>query len=246
MGESEPEGRGASPGEPSSASGDPPAGGTAPLVSSLTQLVDQLVAKPPGEPPSRWAWLNSPFVVTVVGGLIASVISLSWQHRNAVNEAEQKRQESLRAEKMRAMVSFADEFPASLHRLYRAKRQQLIIKKFRPETTRPSWTATRPVYLGKTYAQLRTEYDALDNAYVGGRMPESFIAISKGLFHDPALISKLDELNREQELLFNVKTIASDEDSMLLEGHHDRCNELYSQILTGMYRELSGSVRGNN
>src|SRR5687767_6439038 len=58
------------------------------LMHTLNDFVLKLAQPPPKPRESRLAWLNCPFVVTVLGGVIASMLTLTWQHRAAQRQRE--------------------------------------------------------------------------------------------------------------------------------------------------------------
>src|ERR1700728_3168411 len=109
------------------------------LFEAATKLVHKLAESKKENRPSWYAALNSPFMLTVIGGLALSWASNTWQR----NAAEYDRVRTLRAEqhdeKERAMLEFANEFPLAQYQFYEVMKQQMLVRSVAAKaTTQPS------------------------------------------------------------------------------------------------------------
>lgn len=100
------------------------------LESKIGAALDKLEPRAPS-PAKKGAiegWLSSPFVVTVVGGLLLSAITLRLQSNQENAREEEKRQQVLQDRKYEAMLAFTEGITDYLKKVKEVRQREFFIK----------------------------------------------------------------------------------------------------------------------
>lgn len=247
------------------------AGAHADLIRALNEFIAKL-NRP--EQKGRWAWLNGwmngPFVVTVLGGLIASLITLMYQQRAAERQKIREQEYALTtllmqrshdhySQRQRMLSAFANEFPQSLNRLYRTKKMWLELSgpvaeavpasgpaasgpaATGPAATGPAATGGRaPATQSATRAERLKEYRELNEKYMTSKIASALCAEAAATFDSGEVTEALKELNRSVDGIFYDATRLEE-----VEKFHDRANRQFEQVVAAMGGELRKDKSGN-
>jgi hypothetical protein len=234
---------------PAAGAVQPPAGesaaapalaGTVDLACLLNRLVLKL-SEPTAKPEKGILdWLNCPFVVTVIGGVLIALLTVVWQGCGSYLTAKRTTALERYGQKQRVLSSFANEYPAALGRLYHTKKKWLAaaaLGPHNPNREKAERAATRP--LAQEYSDARKAFDEVNEKYSGNKLGSALCAEAKATFDSKEVNEALQELINTSNQLFNLKDlqdIKKLEDQV--EALHLRANDQYEAVVVKMGEEL--------
>jgi hypothetical protein len=208
---------------------------TSALIAELHRLV-RSVNEPKAAPPSRFDWMSSKLFVTVVGGVILSTLTLTWQqiandHRferdRAIEAAAARYEQAVHVLKRKedAYRRFADEFRGAHSRLHRMVKRFLWLRANKDE--RPDHPA------GATFGEAYDEYKVLQDQYDAGTSFEGLLLDVRVAFQSPQVTDLGARMFAAMTAIMNEET---DESRMLVQ--HAIVNRCYDEILSAMVTEI--------
>jgi hypothetical protein len=199
--------------------------------------VEQLLAKllrdsPPNARESPiWKTLNSPLVLTLVGGLVVGSLTAQWQARLDERQRGREARAELRDRRHGLIASFATEIVASMEyaRAYRDRECWILENAMRPDARYDD---------GKLAAETRQVVESLREKYAARPTGDALCARIRGLF--PASGDIHAEANRLDGILDRFMLAQSRAELAGRYGDADRC---YQDLITLMELETAREAR---
>lgn len=176
-------------------------------------------------------WVNTPFFVTVIGGMVATVLTFGLQAiSQQAAQAEAARAEQLRRQqaavelRMSVLLSFTDKFPGSIGAEYEYIHTALWVgdtKNF--NKSHPS---------GRSYAEMWKRKEQLGDAKNLIRSPESFPPQISGSFTNQDVRSIVTELKSQMTELFEAGSEKALNESL------EKCSKNYLILVERMNLEI--------
>lgn len=179
----------------------------------------------------QWTFLNSPFIVTLLGGVLLSLISLSWQTIEKKAHLANEKISQAREIKKQIFYEYTHQIPASLYSLLKYKEREMWIR----ENQHKKEKARLKFYDGRNFVETRSIYEKELEAFYLKLSPFSTMAKVTAMFEDKAIGEKVKELRIVFDEMIRVK---SREDFLKL---YDKTNYIDGEIIPLMGRILHES-----
>lgn len=200
------------------------------LIVGLKDLVKSLHDRPRGR---RWlgAWLNTPIIVTCLGGIAVAWVTSGVQQRADTAAREREQIRVVRSTKLAVFKSFADDFPITHSRLYDLRCWFHWLREHKQPDGDP---ATNPAVhaTGKTYAQALQHWYELKAEYVTSRSFHSMIGQVQASFDDAAILKAAGALEASMTQLFYATEAENIRDL------NQQANDLYTSLVGLMADDL--------
>lgn len=206
------------------------------LARSIKDMVDR--SERATEPPSYFErWANSPFVVTLIGGVIIALTTTAWTilEQRRADRADERASvaERLRVQSERTydlmlstMLSFANEFPGAKERLYVCRYHYLWLMA----------NAESPdvifEYSGQPYSEVWKEYRRMRAELVLKPIASSFPPQIRARFSSPRMMSLADDLGKEINILAETGDVEKLNKALV------KMNGMYDSIIHAMEQEI--------
>lgn len=206
------------------------------LIGGLKDLVKSLNDRPPGR---RWlpAWLNTPIIVTCLGGIVVAWVTSVVQQRADTAAREREQIRSVQSAKLAAFTSFADDFPITHSRLYDLMYLYSWLKE--KEITNGDSTENPARHKsGRTYAEMYQHWFALKAEFVKSRSFHSLIGHVEAAFDDLTILSTTAELEATMAALFyatNEPTVCE---------LNEKANEQYTELVDLLSTDIRTGTTG--
>lgn len=160
----------------------------------LNQLIRQLNERfsKPSSPQKSWAVvLNSPFLVTVAGGMIITLLSLSLQQKTAENREKAARYQLVKERKHEMMVEFAHGMNQFLQQAPEVKTRQIFILKNKNDPERDNLKFKD----GRTWRETLEKYEVTLASLNLMKNPDCLCAQAAAVFEEPGLLGELSAMD---------------------------------------------------
>ena len=180
--------------------------------------------------------LNSPFVVTLIGGLIISLLGILLQHK--YNEFQKQVEFSRKL--ILIKINILEKFSRSIERyltLSHSNRKRAIYIKLWGRAKKENKDLNIIKYPdGKSYTETTIEYSKQRDYIYSNATPSTVCAISFSLFEDSLLKETIESLEKELE------TFCSTLDIKVLDKKLSRCVKLSNKAVRLMANEIKGDI----
>lgn len=168
--------------------------------------------------------VNSPFIVTFLGGLIASLITFSIQHNSAKHDAEALRVKQDYERREKVAYDFADEFPLTLNLADRFMTRQVWLQ----EHTNGVFDED-----GRSYSETRDYYETCLNAYLARRPAGSLCSQIAAEFRSA------DITFFANEVVTNISIMISATNKAQVRQGFQKCNDDYRELTKIVFNKLT-------
>jgi hypothetical protein len=170
-------------------------------------------------------FLNSTFVITLLGGVLAAAVSAAWQARSAHNAFQRVVLEHELQDRRIAAKEFADGFGGALYLFNDLLMRRLWLSSHYKERSH--------VYPdGRRYISERTVFETLESKVYSHPIPESLADRVAVTFSSPTLQSDV------HQLLDTLNKMIVDPDEDALGRDFDTANR-YQEIISKMQTEIT-------
>jgi hypothetical protein len=192
----------------------------------LTELLKRLR---PRALKDRGVDLNSPFVVTLLGGLMLSVIGSVLQYKIAEHERSQAMRTDQSQRKEKVAYDFANEIPITLNVLERLKRREVwfIAQGFNHPTAK--------FKDGRTFQETRDQYEKLQERYLAQKPVASLCNQVAGCFHSVSVSDLAVMVNTNVD-----RMIEATNENQIDEGFRS-ASKAYRDLTRELFSDLNGS-----
>jgi hypothetical protein len=179
------------------------------LESALKRLLEKLAhtPDPPAAKENKWNWLNSPVVITVIGGALIAIISGTLSYYSAINakdreialtqrNADNTKEREIALETLRRKQNFVDTFATKIDQYltltFGLRKREIFLFQWQNAPDRAM--ARYPD--GRTFEQTRTKWEEDTRYWIdhSSASPLAIIYTAKILFPKPEIVEKLDHL----------------------------------------------------
>lgn len=158
----------------------------------LIRQLNERLAKP-SSPKTFWAVvLNSPFLVTVVGGVMITLLSLSLQQKATESREKVARQQLAQERKHQMMVEFAQGMNQFLQHAPEVKTRQIFIAKNKNDSERDNLRFKD----GRTWRETLEKYEVTLASFNLMKNPDCLCAQAAAVFEDSDLLKELVAMDR--------------------------------------------------
>lgn len=203
------------------------------LETLAAAVANKLHSEPKRKVSPIIAVVNSPFIVTVLGGIILWALSAVWQDMQADASAKRQQLENLFSERKELLVTFADTIPRTLMIARDLKKREVWIAANRPKSDQ--------LYRdGRNFTETQNLYEESIRELTLSKSPAALTAQIQALFDSERAISLAVEFSDQFETL--VKLQGADANPQI-RSLINRLNENYTALVAQMTEELR-NVRG--
>ena len=193
------------------------------LETHLNDLVKQLLRKPAKSPKFN---LDSPFVVTLLGGILLATLSAYLQYAFSTFQTKESIRSQAADRKEKLAYELANEFPVTLNLALRFKIRELWLTQHKGETN-----ATYAD--GRSFVETRSYYEQLLDRYLLQKPTASLCNQILGSFTNA--YSAASELNSNVDLLIGAPNPRETTNAF------HRANVAYKEITKIIFTELNAS-----
>ncbi len=177
------------------------------IEKRLVQLLDGLTKeKPPVQSRGKrvLAFLNTPFFLTFLGGIIIMSLTFFVEARIAHNARESENRTALLEQRKSTVSAFADVASRSLSIAYEMLQRKIWLSQHQGPTVE---TASLSFVDGRTFNETRNLYESQKQRYLECQSIDALIAQAHPLF--PQLYTLLNEFQKKQEEFLQSDTQAA-------------------------------------
>ena len=172
--------------------------------------------------------LNSPFTITVIGGVILSVLAAYFQWTLTENELIQTKKQWSYEQKKEVLKDFSGNIVHSVSVAYMYKiREVWIVENINNKTALFSD--------GRSYVETRNKYELLLESYLKGPTPEMLMYRILADYKSPRVIDLANKLLVEVNLMIDAK---GDRAMHMVRESYKKLNILYQPLIAEMTKEL--------
>lgn len=177
-------------------------------LNALKGFLEKLTHRPdpPAAKESKWKWLNSPFMITVIGGIALSLISLGVTQCNANNSKDRE----IALEQLRRKQNFVDTFASKIEQYLTLtiglRKREIFLAKWEKVPDR----APARFSDGRTFEETRAKWEEDRRYWIEhspGTTPLAVIYTAKILFPKPSIVDKLDHLSKTADMYGRAREI---------------------------------------
>ncbi len=214
----------------------------APLDKLLSRCAEE---REPAKKPVA-DYLNTPFVVTVLGGLLASLLTLIWQTNQKNHDTQLSNTAAANARRAEHYSkseefteTFADEFPAALGRLYSMVTPQCMAEDDYIASTQPGVSPELLQQLKKQNTEATSQFQKMKEKYLNAKNPETYCLRVAGIFESRAVENDAESLRQTLKDLFDIRASGDREkDKDRIDALNALANTEYEKLLSDMGTEL--------
>jgi hypothetical protein len=203
------------------------------LIESLNDLVKRLnrVEKPKGKWANFGVFLNSAFVLTIIGGVILSVTSVYLQSKIAASQSIAQHNREIREQKRQVLSKFSDDIVRYLDLCLPVRKRAMWLASYQdaPDKLQQFYPD------GRNFIQTRDQYELDKKALSDMRRSDAICSEVRATFETPNVKSKAAELDAIIGDLFNAKNY--DE----LNSTLYKAEMKYKEVIDTMAEELVNS-----
>ncbi|MCP4367290.1 MAG: hypothetical protein GY797_04125 [Deltaproteobacteria bacterium] len=199
-------------------------------IQDVKHYVDQITSSKDKTSKFIPTFLNSPFVVTLLGGFAITLLTITFQYTSAKNERVRRHEIQQYNQKKDVLFEFANEFVASLNLAKRYKIREIwIAEKVHNKIKDDNFKD------GRNFEETRDYYQLLLDKYLAKRGADSFCAQIRTIFDSEQVITKANELDNVMDLLVGAKGLNAKKE---LKMKFSEADTLYQELIEEMGREL--------
>lgn len=198
------------------------------IESLAGAIANKLAVKP--SPRGLMSTLNSPFFVTVLGGLILWAVSAGWQNMQADAIAKSELLEKLYSERRELVISFADNIPLILMTAQDIKNREFWIAEQKEMDTKKE-TYVDGKNFKETYILYKKEIKDLNSK----RSTAAYTAQIQALFDGKTTVTLAKEFSKNYDKLLKLQGIKALPQLRMLIRELD---EDYQELIMHMTEEL--------
>lgn len=180
-----------------------------------------------GSKSRAFEFLNSAFVVTLLGGIAITIVTLLFQHYSAKSAREISYQRQRFQHKENLFVEFSKDFLTSLNLAERYKLREIWLRKNRNKQDKGLVSPE-----GRTFEEMRNKYEELLDRYLKVRDSDSFCAQIRATYDSESVIKKVDSLSNNMDKLIGAR------DNKSVKEMYDKSGMIYQELIIEMGKEL--------
>ncbi|HKE95047.1 MAG TPA: hypothetical protein VKB34_12115 [Povalibacter sp.] len=216
---------------------EPAHGGSGSSWRSVPSIRVELAERRPAHPQRKFlSGINSPFVVTLLGGMLAALISQVWQSRASEIAYQRTVLEAALSERRAVANQFAMKFASAIYRAELLKRREIWLREAASYQDKTSGKFPD----GRTFDEQRQNYEAIAERYYATETPEGLVSTVLASYSSESTRTRATQLYELLDRFMQVRKM--DE----MKSLYATINKEYPQLLVSMVDELKSVDRAHS